>query len=370
MPFESAKAILQEMKTKSETKKRPEYLDLVDKIDTVLSERLGIMKDDKTGLSSALRLHMYNVFSENHDRETVDREVAKMEKLVSDEDKYKNPLNPLPTVGIELEVPDKFLDKQKVKILDLLRVPNYMEINRQSGYQLWEINPNFSYNPSVQSRILQELASMEFVPLTERENGTYVVDKNFPLSLHINFGVPFAVEEQTDRLNLNIESKKFADIMTYAFTSPERMKTKKNDEIVTVRTGNVLPSIKNKKEGDNLKRLEFQAAEFGDYPTFRLLKESQAIASALFSYVKSINGLKLSSQEEQLKNIWKNFVDDASATMGKRGLEFGEFSLFKDKAIDALRDVEFVKQMRDVITRYSKSILKGIFPENFKDKEE
>ncbi|MBI3632708.1 MAG: hypothetical protein HY226_00270 [Candidatus Vogelbacteria bacterium] len=149
---------------------------IFEKADGLVAEGTKSGKIPETAAVVA-KMHFYNVLRVGGiTDEAMAREVSRINRLSEIEDLYSQPSNPLPTIGIEIEIPGQWLNYEKVEVLDRLKVPNRQEL--VGGGYLWEVRPDFSYSPLVQSRYLQELVTMEALPLETGKDGELHIKKN------------------------------------------------------------------------------------------------------------------------------------------------------------------------------------------------
>ncbi len=294
----------------------------------------------------AIKLHLYNFFA-NHadmDEEELQKEINKCKRWSEMEKEYGEKNNPLPTIGIEIEILKENLTPDKVAVLRDLGIPNHEEFNSS---RIWEVNPDFSYSPWLQSRVIQELAAMEVLPLQEAIGSRYGrVPAQRILSLHINLGWPRVIIYKISHCN-NIET--LSDTLNYAFTSTKRIRQLK-----------VLPyNLKKSKKSSSGKnnevffRLELKAPEFRDYPSYRMLAEAQRIGAMLFSYIKKMENLPLSPVEKKLADLWFNFNGEVSE-FKEYGIEPGALNDKPEEAIKILANSDLKQKSREIFGRYAR----------------
>ncbi len=234
----------------------------------------------------AIRLHMFNFLQKKPESsETeLEEEFDRMKKLSDLEKKCAEKRNPLPTIGIEIEIPGYILTGQKLSILRSFSIPNHEE----ALDNLWEVNPDYSYSATTQSRIIQELGHLGAIPI---DKGTKKVDSNEQLSMHVNFGMPEGItEKMLEKTKYKERIKVLNDLIIYAFTSPERLLARKTTRSLEIKN-DALASEKGPKTQRNSRlsgnaRLELRAGEFRDQSSFRMLTESQRLMAMLISYIK------------------------------------------------------------------------------------
>lgn len=276
----------------------------------------------------ALKMHLYNYLTAHRvafaflDTGAVtaylEGELQRVRRLSEMEREYAEAGNPLPTIGIEIEIPQESV-RDKVPVLKQLGIPNQAEMD-----DLWEVNPKFSYSPWAQARILQELVVMGAIPVGSKqvENANFGKISSEPLSLHVNFGLAEEVKAYAKKFRdgFDNEATVLNDALVYAFTSPDRLYHRKtnmsfllqHDAAGTKKTqdkGSVTAESENHDRGLKLYRLELRANEFKDFPTFRMLAESQRLAAAFSAYIKMKDGASLSKLDIVLAAVWQHFKD-------------------------------------------------------------
>ncbi len=259
----------------------------------------------------AIKLHIYNFLFKNPDasKEELKATFKKINKLSETEKEYSHENNFLPTIGIELEVPLKDLTYEDISVLNQLKIHN--ESAEDEFGLLWEVNPSFSYSPSVQSRIIQELAEMNAIPLKfdKRKRNPHlkrVSEKTEDiLSLHINFGIPIKTTRQQLERGFLVPSFLVNDLLNYAFTSPKRITNRKTS--TSLRFVHDAEDSEKNKNFTNL-RLELRASEFRDYPTYRLIAESQKIIALFIAHMKfNLGDREMNDKEKLLAQLWGGF---------------------------------------------------------------
>ena len=274
----------------------------------------------------AIRLHMFNYVLANLDtnQEDINQEWEHIERLSKIEKEAQEEINPLPTIGVEVEIPNsKTVHSRTSKILTFLNIPHgYESLPSERGEKLLEVNPNFSYNALTQARIIQELTRLGAIRRVQYEGEKHLrVPIPDILSMHINFGLPAEIKGnvafyQGDLYRVN-------DVLTAAFASSDRIynrktstsltwyksavKTKKHKKVESA----VEESAKKNDEGpERYFRLEMRAVEFKDYPSYRLLVEAQRLMAMLIAHIKEQENIPCSKQEKLLAGLWYEFVKE------------------------------------------------------------
>lgn len=337
-----------------------------ERVNVFFNEKVGNGQIEETAIP-ALKLHLFNYLSRHAQatEEELEKEFARINRLSDIEREYGAKNNPLPTIGIEIELPRTHLSQERVEILTQLGIPNEDAIDMEQEF--WEVNPGYSYSPWVQARTLEELAEFGAIPLDANEREKRV-SKNIELPLHINFGIPEHIHISEDR-DMNSgewsEVVLLNDCLNYAFTSPERLEGGKYGRTYhAVKEGSRSKKTVRGKSGvtqigtGGPHRLELRAFEFRDYPTFRLLTESQKIVAMLFAHLG--NARLRDTQEVALAELWKNFSSDVRTLFAQKALAPNAIETFGEKIIKAnfneLRETDLRARSRAIVTHYAQSV--------------
>ncbi len=272
--------------------------------------------------------------------------------LSEKERRYADPAVPLPTIGIELEIPDQFFTAEHLEILRALDVPCYRDTDNRN-----EVNPDFSYSPWVQARILQDLAELGMLPL-ESVNKRLAAPKDLLLPLHINFGSPLEVSQFEGDFQDGLSA--VSDILVLAFSSQRRVQKKgygsayfyKDDAKASSKT-----ALK-----DRLFRLELRAAELSGSSTYRLLAEAQCIVGMFFAYQKERSAYNLTEQEAGLAKIWPDFfqaIQDIRNTF-QLGVDMPSFE--NEELAQKMENPLVRETARLLVARYARKVHQIVFP--------
>jgi hypothetical protein len=98
----------------------------IESVDTLLRQ-LPVVEPTVLPL---IKLYFFNFFyqNESYSEEQVKHLVAKAKHFSEQEREYSDPSNPLPTIGVEIELPKQYLIPEKVRILNALGISNYPRI--------------------------------------------------------------------------------------------------------------------------------------------------------------------------------------------------------------------------------------------------
>lgn len=292
----------------------------------------------------------------NASEEELKRELHKLQDMSNKESEYSNARNPLPTIGVEVEVPDWKLTQDKVAVLDILGIPNYAEVRDY----LWEVNPNYSYSAEVQSRILQELVKLDAIPIDAR---TSKMRKDVLLSLHVNFGMPTGISTE-ELIKYRQQMTLLNDLVVYAFSSYQRILGRKfrtsyrfDHDAASSEKSQRRPSHPSRLSS-RIVRLELRAGEFRDYPTFRMLSESQRLVAMFVAYVKTRESIATTFSEACLADLWVDFEKEGLAYLKEQDLvpnaidnEITETHVVSSMIFTTLR-----ADARSIITRYANKV--------------
>lgn len=345
-----------------EKQKSEEKMDIYERLESFLTAQTEPI--EPTAMP-AIKLYMYNFMAKHPEAKEVELKKAfsKVNRLSELESKYGHESNILPTIGIEIETPKVNLTYDRIRILKRLDIPNYEE----SADYLWEVNPDFSYSPQVQARIIQELARMGALPLEEEPlSSRKKIPKSEFLSLHVNFGMPRDLNYEKVR-DHKVKIREVNDILTYAFSSTDRLKNRKTSTSLKIQTG-VQKSKKNsleKPEGRDRDyhdpiRLELRAGEFRDYPTYRMLSEAQKLVALLIAHIQEEENIAiLSPRADDLLNLWEKFEKEVQDLRENFNLSQNMIDSYKlDDIVKILEETDLREKCRKIITKYSKEVAK------------
>ncbi len=305
----------------------------------------------------AIKLHMFNYLKAKPDatEEEKQKELSRIGRISKIEKESSDEKNLLPTIGIEIEIPDSDINDETKAILDRLEIPNYPEFDSSL-----EVNPSFSYNALTQARIIQELTRMGAIKLTQDQEGLSKVPQEDMLSMHVNFGLPTEIkgdlhfyDDQIYRLN---------DLITAAFSSPKRIQGRKTSTSVTWNK-RAQETKKHRKSGGQPRtlfkdyaRLELRATEFKDYPSYRMLIEAQRLVAMLISHIKTIELTSTSEKEKSLSVLWSKFYTETSDYLMKIGftINLADYDGFKLSRL--MKDTDLKAECRSIISKYSRQI--------------
>lgn len=294
----------------------------------------------------AINLHLFNFFKDHPEpsEKEFNKEINKCRRWSEREKEFSREGNPLPTIGIEIEILKRNLTPDKVAALNELNIPNGEEANSN---KIWEVRPEFSYSPWIQSRIIQELAKMGALPLEKTGESRHKrIPKERILSLHINLGWPKEITYKEIHCPI-IEI--LSDILNYAFTSTKRIRQRKVDPWN-------LKKGKRSRKDEGFSRLELKAPEFRDYPSYRMLAETQKLGVMLFSYIKKAENLPLSPAEKKLVDLWASFNSEVSEKFKEYGIEPGALNDKPEEAIRVLENSGLKQESREISSRYARKV--------------
>lgn len=281
-------------------------------------------------------------------------------RLSAQEARYEKHDVPLPTIGIELEVPDRFLTAEHLEILRSLGVPCYRDCDN-----LNEVNPHFSYSPWVQACILRDLVELNFVPSVFSAHGKRSTPKDLTLPLHINFGSPSELWELAENEEgVHAELSLISDVLVFGFTSSKRVLDRGYGEAYYYKS-DAEPSVKTEKGSGRLFRLELRAAEFSGPSTYRLLMEAQSLVGMFFAHCKHKTSQELSGYESALAELWPDFVLEVERF--RDGFHLHQPNIASSGNKDLAREMEnprLQETARLLIARYARKI-QGIVFQNY-----
>ncbi len=234
-------------------------------------------------------------------------------QLSAQERRYADPAVPLPTIGIELEVPVRYLQPQHMEALQALDIPCYRD-----GVNYNEINPHFSYSPWVQARFLFDVIESGLIPLRSRElaKGAARVADDLLLPMHINLGTELSVSKNDHVAQGRIHLVSHA--LLYAFSSSERIRQNEYRSTHLFHQ-NAMPSQKSTAHEATF-RLELRAGHLVDATAYRLLAEAQCLGAMLFAEQKRLFAGPLTDREQTLVTQWNRFALEMERLQAAFGL--------------------------------------------------
>lgn len=267
-------------------------------------------------LRLAATLSIYNA---NHIRERLPaaeswlikkRAASGVHNLIDAENKAADPSNPLPTVGIEVEVPRvplraaSTIVPEYITFFDAIGMPRNRINTLPSQIHAYEFSPRPSFSAEVQARILSELLQGGFIPhltsSTSPEDVRKYLDENL-VSLHVNLGVPSTLETDID---MQRDAEKLGVALAVAYSSPLRLehrKSKSSCGFADMVKRETTPLKKDQTYGSL--RIELKAMEVHDSKTYRSIYTAQALFAALFQATMYKGGQFHSLHEGLMKDI-------------------------------------------------------------------
>lgn len=312
------------------------------------TEKLGL--ENFHALRIALTLSLYNhfVLDVNPSDSKTERLYRSFQFLIQEEQQASQASNPLPTIGFEVESPQKVNDLYDGKtygyFFDLIGMPrNRLNSNQgddSSKYSRWEFSPPPSYSSNTQERILCELIKGNFIPhlnFSQKPREIIELLDEKLISLHINLGIPdtalktFVIKNENTRILMAA--------FALVFSSPERLERKSTDAI-----GQVKDAEQTLKNCSKYKRLEIKSFEVLTENTYRLMYQVQSLATVLFAYFNDDNPL--------LKTIWKDCRKELKLLFNESGFNLEQMDNKMYMATFA-RSFKDISKLRSVLTSRS-----------------
>lgn len=335
---------------------------VINKVSEIL-DKMPLVNFEPTAVP-AIKLHLYNFLKQHPDasENELTREINGCKRWSELEKEYSEEGNPLPTIGIEIEILKENLTSDKVAALDELGIPNYEE---PVSTRIWEVNSDFSYSAWMQSRIIQELAAMGALPLEESADSRHRrVPPQRILSLHINLGLPAGITNNImQRHRPDIEM--LSDTLNYAFTSLRRLMRRPVAAYYPLQLGKKskkfrkMVSAEISEDNDEHFRLELKAPEFRNYPSYRMLAETQRVGAMLFSYIKETEGLSLNTTEQRLAILWHDFSGEVAWQRSEYGLPSNAIDKDDRSRTEVVLNIansDLRKTSREIFSRYAKKV--------------
>lgn len=291
-------------------------------------------------LKSVLTLMKFNELSHNYEDSIASTAEHRKKRLQEIEEVYRLKSQIIPTIGTELEVPLEVISDEQKLILDKIGIRCQTE-----EYDVIEIAPFYSYSASTQSRMLQEYVYLGINQENIRK------EKQIDTSLHLNFGVPQNINPFS--VDFLLETRVLTDAITYGFTPPERIFSRK-----THSSRELKPAWK----GLSAWRLELRTPDFSSTTTFRMLEEVQLLTAACFAHLRDLSDQEISEEELKLSSLWTEFVVKVKSLLDENGLNISEedgalYDVSPSKTFRLLSGNPTIsKSFREVITKTSKKI--------------
>lgn len=357
---------LHEIESPQPAKPQSELLKLANKARNIANEVIVAGEMDER-IGPAARLHIYNALKGDNNNDIPQKDIDKIQRMSQVERRYALKKDFLPTIGIEIETPETSLNKSTQQVLKELNIPN--TIGSDYPIRLWEVNPDYSHSPLVQSRVLQELAHMEAIPIDSK---TGKLPRDARTSLHINFGLLKVTSREMDSIQnkFHEDISLLNDILTYAFASPYRIRNRKTRNSYDIKVAKDEDHKVFYREGKPaLMRLELRAGEFRDYPTFRLLAEAQALTGSLLADIKLEEGFYTggpSDTEVKIASLWQKIKDEITEYLRPYNLRFNLVDYDPEEAASVMEIPGFKEGCRKIVSKYAKMVLAEVFPKDNK----
>lgn len=262
------------------------------------------------GLQIAVAVLLYNFSIQEPGKDDGSKLQHRIFRLIDKELQAANPINPLPPIGFEVEIPRLVLKRQTdtsvfgeyPSFFDVLGMPrnraNKLKVAPEITF--WEFSPPPSYAAKTQNTILSQLIQGGFIPSLrysqDQEEIRRLLDSKL-VSLHINLGIPESLKNDlANSDDIDPDCKLFASLFTLAFTSSERLRHRYSNIYAAIKNGEATL-----KGGGIGGRLEIKSLEVLSEHTYRLIEEIQLVAAALFAY--------LSDNDDSFCHQWKKLKD-------------------------------------------------------------
>lgn len=270
----------------------------------------------------------------------------------------------LPTIGVEIEVPYDFpVDEKYFSATEYFDIPN--------GYdEAWEFACKYSYSASTQNLLVHELIRGGFIE-TEEQQERKKIRGSGDFSLHVNLGLPLeltAYLNNPKNITKDQANKEYGDradrlvnALTYGFSSQKRLDKRKTKTRMKL-TNDAEKSKKRssataEEQREQWSRLEIRSLELRDLTFYRMLKEAQLLAAALFSRSLEVGGKEETglSRAWKLSKAWNDFESKVDEILSQHNLKLD--SLDDDiRWGKVLEQTNIQKEMRNLITDTSKLI--------------
>lgn len=227
---------------------------------------------------------------------------------------------PTPTIGIELEIPMKFVEEWGYGCYSDLH--GYLLCN-DPHWSFHEFQLPYSYSWSTQGAMLRALLRMGYIPTFRRNTpGLFPEIVGLPqqevFSLHCNLGVPkWSRYSRYGWWNVHSGDGYKRDVRLLsiasglAFSSKERLLSRKTSQSYTV----CKKSEGSSKGFDRGCRVELRALGFGNEHSYGQLAVLQDLGTALFASYLSGCPKFLRARVDALSLVWKEFVGSVEESL-------------------------------------------------------
>lgn len=316
-------------------------------------------------LKPALRLYFFNnIMDRNgqdpeggYDKEVVDG-IKRFKSFIENEKNAERD-KVLPPIGIEIEIPDKF-NEFTIADYDLFYATEDLGIPAGKDVR-YEFAPQYSFSAKSQSMLTHELIRGGFIETLDR-NGKKEVRGKGDFPLHINLGFPASLKSDENKMNFEKSADILANALTYAFSSPERLRKRIDRSRFKTQLAES-PEIINKNRNfddtmEEWQRLEIRSLEVRDATLYRLLSEAQLLGAALFRNVSTENPENV--YQITLKNIWQEFEKNFNDIIRDYHVNLNDIDDSKLKSRLILKYTQLSNKMRNLITESSLLVKQAI----------
>ncbi|MFA6463677.1 MAG: hypothetical protein WCV55_01575 [Candidatus Paceibacterota bacterium] len=281
---------------------------------------------------TAIKLHFFNFFLNDPEAPVfeVEQELEKMKILGAKEKEAYQKRNILPTIGIELEVPQNSVANNLIKICSKINLPADVDT-----VSVFEFSPEHSNSAAVQARILHDLEKL--IKFSEKKGGQNLEEY---APLHINLGIP---REFVDDITVEEEALLLSNLVSLAFVSPQRIKGEKWSPLYRIRT-----LLRNEKTEFSAIRLEIRAPSFEDKDDYRMLFEVQELAASMISFLKENSGVKVGKTEILLATLWSELKDEIEKFSEKYSKLFSHIVELKKE------NLKIESEVRSIFDKYAR----------------
>jgi hypothetical protein len=346
-------------------------------------EVVGYLEEIPEGLKPAIRLHIFNDYIQREDLRGEDggikqeREIEKRFRSFIEEEKKAEENPYLPTIGLEIEVPQDFwIQINFFKATTTLGIPVGFD-------EAWEFATNFSHSARAQSLLVHELIRGGFIETTGDDKSKKIRGEG-DFSLHLNIGVPPELKLTHKEIveKINFKADILTNALTYGFVSPERLNKRKTATRLKLKEGidaekkkKIKREVKNEQQAQEAEalippneklwqRIEIRSLEVRDKTLYRLLIEAQNLGAAFLSSLQK----EPDETEKKLTKVWCNFEKEIMSVLSEKSLNLDDIDRVEPKiirltsepikAIKALVETDIQQRMREIITKNSLEVSK------------
>lgn len=364
-----------------ENKEFPEVLEAY--ADRVLDFTKG--KNLEATILPAINLCLFN-FLRNSPQATevhLNKQLQRLDHWVKKEATTLNPQNPLPTEGIEIEIPEDLRS-----LIDIEHFNRLIKIARRLGIHgliddettIWEYKTSPSASAWTQNLLINNLIEGGFIPTCETPQGLEIMSEAV-IRLNINFSIPEEIMEVgyegkglfrnspdgSRNVELEIQFRKeaaiFANTLGIAFASPKRIKEASYQYAFEFGKSRGEKTIKQRKQNPNdnsskIRRFEVRPLDIETHRIYRALAESQRLVCSFYDSIRLRHKVPQKQKATQRAKNWLKFIKESKNIFNHYNLEDDPLSTLgqPESVAQIMETTDISRQFRSILTKYSSAL--------------